>query len=359
MTVIHNRIKSYLVTSKRLVKLSTVYHGTSSKFLRSILKHGLNQDLIKEGVWQNSDIEDHSISKKSHAGVYFSRNYNTAELYATSSAKKLGGNPLMILATIQDRTSLPDEDDYVWSSAVIVGKDTMPIQDNSFMAPYYYLLVIIKPDDKNAEIAVDNYVNYVVDSLARKRPTIRKELKNRHQITPFIEACKDLMLTTLVRTMFVDGITPTGKQKYDLLSAYNSFEPSTRIKDSKEILSYLEQYFPKDRSEAENNRRTALDRLIKLTKNTTHINSSSSIFDTTVGTLRIMEPVDFKGRNRISAIMEIEYIDKKETSSDTSYYYRLVRRYGDKQSFELLVRKFSNFHFGTHYFKNDKIILVY
>jgi RNA:NAD 2'-phosphotransferase (TPT1/KptA family) len=79
------------ISRRGLATRTVMYHGTTSKFLRSILKKGLDPR-AKTRVW----ADDHganarNTSRKSLPRVYATTNYMTAQSSSTTAAEKLGG----------------------------------------------------------------------------------------------------------------------------------------------------------------------------------------------------------------------------------------------------------------------------
>lgn len=88
-----------------------MYHGTSSKFTKSILKNGMDVD-AKTKTWEDdADASIHSPSRKSLHGSYWTSDLRTATSSANRTKKKVGGNSLLVIANIAVQSALADEDD--------------------------------------------------------------------------------------------------------------------------------------------------------------------------------------------------------------------------------------------------------
>lgn len=95
---------SYLKLIKFFKKISArkiFYHGTSSKYLRKILKHGL---LPNPEELQYSGQLTESSSTKTFGGVYFTDDWNTAYHFAINATRNRGGNRTIVVATLETRT---------------------------------------------------------------------------------------------------------------------------------------------------------------------------------------------------------------------------------------------------------------
>ena len=87
-----------------------MYHGTSTKFLRSILKNGI-QPKPKEKTWADDPQQViQSFSRASLEGSYWSGNLMTATSSASNTRRKYGGNDLLVIAQISEQSAYADED---------------------------------------------------------------------------------------------------------------------------------------------------------------------------------------------------------------------------------------------------------
>lgn len=94
MTEIARKVATRYLQAKRQI----MYHGTSTAYLRRILKEGL---LPAPGDKQFPDVRPHFGN---YSGVYFLRKFEQAIHYARRTAKQRGGDPLMVVAQIETRT---------------------------------------------------------------------------------------------------------------------------------------------------------------------------------------------------------------------------------------------------------------
>lgn len=88
-----------------------MYHGTSDKFLRSIVKQGLISG-GKEGAWTGEDEQAsaHNLSRQTVGGIYFTDNILTASGAAGTVSRKVGGEPMIVIAELMRGSMLADED---------------------------------------------------------------------------------------------------------------------------------------------------------------------------------------------------------------------------------------------------------
>ena len=87
-----------------------MYHGTSTEFLREILKKGIVPD-PKQKRWDvDPDASAMNLSRASLGGSYWTTNLMTARSSAWSTKTKFGGNQLTIIALIAEGSAFADED---------------------------------------------------------------------------------------------------------------------------------------------------------------------------------------------------------------------------------------------------------
>ena len=87
-----------------------MYHGTSSKFLQSILSAGMAVDPNTKTWADDPDASIHSPSRASLGGSYWTSSLLTATSSAGRTVRKFGGNRLLIIANIATQSALADED---------------------------------------------------------------------------------------------------------------------------------------------------------------------------------------------------------------------------------------------------------
>lgn len=86
------------------------YHGTSAKYLKSILSQGLIPN-PKEKSW---DVDPHateaSLDRTTYGGVYLTKNLLTAYSAAWRTAEKTNSNRLIVMVDLQPKSLIADED---------------------------------------------------------------------------------------------------------------------------------------------------------------------------------------------------------------------------------------------------------
>ena len=112
-----------VINEAKFRKPIEMYHGTSDAFLRSILKQGILP--VPPGkVWdEDPDSSAYMASRASLEGSYWTSNLMTASSAAWNTAKKFPGNKLFVIANIAEQSAFADEDsinswiDYAFADA--------------------------------------------------------------------------------------------------------------------------------------------------------------------------------------------------------------------------------------------------
>lgn len=104
-----------IIQEAKFRKPIIMYHGTSTKFLRSILKNGVLPS-SKEKVWADDpDANIDSFSRASIGGSYWTSNLLTAKSSSRNATRKFDGNSLIVVAQIAESSSFADEDSIMWN----------------------------------------------------------------------------------------------------------------------------------------------------------------------------------------------------------------------------------------------------
>lgn len=99
-----------LVEAGKFRKPEIFFHGTSSKFLSSILKNGIVPG-PSEKVWADDpNLHKSALSRASLSGSYWTKNLMTATGSAGNAKRKFGGEELIVIAQIAVQSAFADED---------------------------------------------------------------------------------------------------------------------------------------------------------------------------------------------------------------------------------------------------------
>lgn len=247
-----------------------MFHGTSSVFLRSILKQGFIPD-PREKTWSDDPNAGwHRASRASLPGTYFTENVMTAISSSTNTIKKVGGNPIYVVALIQQRSGLVDED-----QIVNLIERMREFSNEILLRDLYY----------------DMYGHPEEDEWIRKR---------RGQGTRQVYA---KWLTGLARVLDMPERILDPKITWDMFVAIVRRKAAYLDK----VMSPSSVYGANlpDKAQAEREYQVALDAFIKRAKYlAVNYRKGQEPRDTFMHNVRITEPVTYRGSNRILAVYE-------------------------------------------------------
>jgi len=305
-------LKEYIVNERRQRGAKTgkvtMIHGTSDKFLKSILVNGL-LPTTKEKVWSGDDESSFNVpSRKSYGGVYLSNNLLTAISSSRNAVKNLGGSdPLIVICEIQPRSALPDEDNvqshvtFALQSA-IGGRKFTP---NEHYYSVAYASYVAKDDEYK------DHLKYFVMDLSKALSDNEKQTEMTMKTPETIDAIQKLYDATLLRKMAHIDIDT---QKYALARYFTD-----------KTYEELDQYVFTDKAKAEEDYIDKLNRVISIFKRRAY--NSMDRREYTNHTLRIMEPIKFSGANKIIGIIQLEDYFKRGRM-DYPITQPIVIRYG-------------------------------
>lgn len=301
----------------------TMFHGTASgpnnSRLRSILKHGLIPTAPKAWADDPNAKQAGQRSRAAYGGTYFSANPRVA----FSSVHKARGNdnsqyPVIITATIQPRAALPDEDDYTFSVDHAYSYATKTA-DHPHTDGYYYLCIFLDGyNDADLKEARQRFADSMAGMLKRHGVDMEPS-----RLKKFTDPVFDAEVIRRVSNQKDDwyGFKRTVQSRALEWYKYHLESPrelSELPKELQEKPSY---------EEGEALFRMALDTLTKATRRLaigleTHSKDAPERFR---HVLRVMEPVTFRGRNRITSIVSLPDYYSRDTGTPVT----VVSHYGD------------------------------
>lgn len=260
-------------------------HGTSDKFLKSILANGLIPN-PKRRTWEDDPNPSFNVpSRVSYGGVYFSKNVFTAIQSARNTKNKLGGkDPLIVVSQIQPKTALPDEDSfqsYIKFALDYAISEGGNYSQNDFMYVYAYYCHLVNNDE------FEDHVKYFIKQMINFA-CHTSEMKQACQTSnKIVDKMNRLYIASIKR--IVSHIDLDLQKRY-----LNEFF-------DREGKEFSEEYIITDKASAEREYMQATDDITRSFKN--FVMNKLDTFDLT---LRVMEPVGFSGPNKIIAIFELE-----------------------------------------------------
>jgi hypothetical protein len=122
-----------VIGERRYTHAKTVYHGTSTHFLKGIMGKGL-VPTPGEKTWQSDpDASALQPNRTSLTGIYVSPNLGTASGSAINTANKFGGDYLYIVLSVQEKAGWWDEDriSKAGQKAIATGTKLSPSHEHS------------------------------------------------------------------------------------------------------------------------------------------------------------------------------------------------------------------------------------
>ena len=277
------------VNEAKFSKPRIMYHGTSSYFLRTILKQGIVPN-PKQRYWDSDDNENqYSFSRVSLPGSYWTSNLMTARSASTNTNKKFPGDSLIIIAKIAEQSAYADEDS-IDSPLKWAMNDTVKAFHPNIRTDFWMALFDDLNDPHKKQKIQETFMN-----------TLHKHLEGHDLHQPNRQLCDELLETLIMRSMVYEN-------KAGMIMNH-------WIKNVPELMSI---------SEVEK-------RLLELRDRLTRSYRTTAIYKQGMynHTLRITTPVGFSGNNKILSIIEtpswrwIEVDGEKKLARDP-----LILRYG-------------------------------
>jgi hypothetical protein len=292
------------LTEAKFKKPIVMYHGTSSEFLSSILKHGMIPNPKKKKWDTDPDVSLTTQSRASLEGSYWTSNLLTATSSGSNTTNKFGGETILIIANIQTGSAKADEDNvtyelkYQYDKAFGGSYSSNPklVADVYYDSKEYY--------DKAKDKFITNVHNNLKDNPNQPQPS---------------ELLSDIFDASTLR-IIAHGIADAKGDEY--------WSPIYRVKNKPTI--------PPTVSETENNLLMLKDKLTRYYRSS----ASNKNVDQFSHTLRITEPITFSGANRITHILKIpkSYFDENKKYIQPP----LVLLYGNKNIPEKFLKDYTS-----------------
>jgi len=214
------------VTTPKQAAKGIYWHGTSSKYLRQILKMGL-VPVTKEKQYQEElrgDAGGRSIA--TYGGVYVTTSWSLAHGHAESASMKMGGEPVMVGMELETRTPTHwmDEDDLLpWvERSVNTRNQSSLIDTRSFwgvlfayknwrgswgypgeVAPQDYLKLANWIESANLKDPTNDFWSIVVEKHPRLKYRYEQQ---RSKIDPLIEELFRAHAIHLLETLWANNV---------------------------------------------------------------------------------------------------------------------------------------------------------
>jgi len=274
------------VFARRLpgAKPGKFWHGTTSKLLRSIQVNGLDPSKIKFGIWQTDEREPTSYFQQSFisfGGIYYARSFLTSLNYADNAAEKFGGNPLMILVQLQEMSSEADEDTLPLWQVFLKYNGIKQTENNKLRGVQMYELIqAVNPRNQEDRDFLQFSINAYRYDLLEKVDITKEQIQQK----PYYNKLMELI------------------GKYYIAACWRVIAHSRELLDKEPTAQGLEV---PSIAEAEANYRQAADQVLRLLGDEIRRSLLDSDRTAPERTLRMLQPVGFRGRNKIIGIYEL------------------------------------------------------
>lgn len=323
-------VKESIEETKLMEAKEIMFHGTSTYFLRSILKKGLIPD-PKKKMWGVG-----TGKRESYPGVYFTSNFGTAVSSATSTRQKYGGENLIVAAQIETR-----------ASEVVLDEDLMPDAEHVWGSYMRDAFGLVGPGE-HSQVAVDLWHgDYSLDwdkliaeflrgiSIRGQREYIPLErwVHAGDEIKEYLEAYLAYRVS-----QFVTGEYLSWEERRKLEKELN--RPDDEIVWVTHSTMYALQNKGKPQPDFEKSRRHFREATAKLLNKLKDLSVKPE--GTWMHNVRVTTPVTYRGANRILGIFEVvnTYDDK-----DVPYYKVVQVHYlKDQKAANEYIKEHIKFH---------------
>lgn len=279
--------EAIILTEAKFSSPSIMFHGTSSKHLRSILSQGLHDRNLGSGYGSGVSGSAYNRDMTAIGGVYLTASLRVAQSAASSSTSS-NENSVIVVTSVQPESGYADEDDID-----ILVKEAIGRQMSSMNALMMY--AENKYRKKNhADILLDR-LPMRIGALLDKQPGV-DNLMN------------EMLQAFLARNLAYDLRNPSqafmSHPKYLLADELN-------IRDPEAIDQAFEQLLDDIGSpqEAERRYRKVLERLTIALKRFAYdkgVNVKALSTTLSGSSLRVPTGIGFKGNNKIVSIIEVD-----------------------------------------------------
>lgn len=257
-----------------------MYHGTRGRNLKSITTNGLQPNFGVKSWSSDNDTSWSQPSRNTHGGVYLTNNIMTAV-----AATRFGGlgsqeDRIIVVCEIQPRTLLADEDDFHY---YVNNLDASNVSANSWVVFHLYISGMGLGNSSIEQRYIADYKAYRDSWVSKTADQLFYGLRNKPHPA----------FRTRIERLLTDGFLSVLKR----LMPYSASEDKWGLFNAKDERKADFQVPTKAEGEAAFREFTEkLTRTLKIYAQSEKRTSSFNVSG------RKMEPIKFKGRNRIVAI---------------------------------------------------------
>lgn len=286
--------ENFLLNERRKSSNQSIwYHGTTSEFLREILKKGMVPNPKKKSWDKDENTSINSSTRISLEGSYWTTNLMNALISAHTTSEKFGGYSIVVCAQLNPKSSVQDEDTIRYHLSSILSDSIYSVLNiNPHSLEYVYLEFL----DGNRKKVLDYFISKAHKFLSlenEKVPIYKEEL---------IEYFDAEFMRRLWYQIFDQKDYREIIRGYKRLLTYKE-NPDQSYEDSRDEI--FEEIFDNnlDKHYWESLTLNALDHVGKKYR------KMKSSFNPT---LRMLEPVNFQGKNKIVSIIGFPFMGDRE-----------------------------------------------
>lgn len=327
------------------------WHGTSSKYLRGILKQGL---IPATGKSQYGDTGGAYVSIETFGGIYLTDNFMNAFSHAGNASSKSGGNRLLVGLTFETRSpeALPDEDSIVPLLSVATNTSSGYDLTNEPRSFWYQGLRSknlvgwsgIKPTDFDKVIDLmrsqdlSKPIKTFFKEVVRKHP--RFESRYQRQKEKLDNLLEDVLRKHAIYLLYLHHreYAPT-----KIKGLQQSIKSSLERGDTDYISSYEDSIRAWENPPPEISPSSFREMERAITRMSGSLREMLDDDDQYQQILRSMGPITYRGKNRIQTVTEV--IERKSDSVEGwGRYSDIVFHYAQSPS---LIKEFVKDYFKT------------
>lgn len=325
----------YSSWQKKQAARKLFWHGTSTKYLREILKKGLIPD-PKELQYDKERSQGSAASIKTYGGSYLTSKLQTAMSYSSNAVRNKGGEELVLAVTFETKSNsvLLDEDYFMsylkYATKARRGSDLFETSRGSSWGNLFYndyqfrevdyfypstyrnAFLLIENTKLNNEIMqgmIKEFFSNVVEGYPKAANRIERQKEN---LAPIVSELVKNYAKHLLESLF------HFKKKSTLLEWMEKTllnrGQAEKYEEEKGILNQVENLYLKG----------TLGELVK-SVNLVGKKIKEMAQETSVGgyqqNIRVLEPITFRGKNRILDVIQMKEIRLKDSNVfDVTFY---------------------------------------
>jgi hypothetical protein len=286
---------------------SVWYHGSSIANLRSILTQGLVPEVKKKNWDSDPDANINTPSRESYGGTYVTQNLMTALSAPKDHVKE--GRELLVCMELQPRSFYLDEDDITHILNSVLPRN---FSDSIYWILQYWLAASydIPRWRETIKVAKDSYIKNCLSRFARGS-----------WLHPKLEERLEAMLPKMWLVALARIAAHSSPSEYDYKCVYNEVV-NEGSREGWDQIPPMNEVIPKI-STAETEFKMRAEQLTRTLKIMARPEISRERF---MPTGRLMWPIGFSGKNKITGIIEVR--DGQKYLENTDRTVELIIHYG-------------------------------